>query len=439
MKKTFCLLITALLLLLTACTGSGDSAYDNAFDEMNPTPVPTENSGEVTELTGELTLTSATPPEYTFLKFYGDLFMEKHPGVTIHYNMPETREEVAAFADQMLLSFYSDTGGDVYDMLEQDYQKIARSGMFMDMYYLMNEDESFDPNAYYTNIWEAMEVDGKLYTMPSGFCYDIVQLNLEATEGIGFEPKLGDSIDYIELKKLYLEAVDKGLLVPDANIITGLNPAYLDSIETPNRFMDISSITSNFDSDDFFRYYEETRENDLFTSKYPLSIAGNLDETSFGTLTTSQYATWQAGQLPMENVQSLNKTIPLKLDSSTGNHIFRRGSSMAIHSLSKYQQLPWEFVKFVIEEKDLRTALDIDTKAWDMMSQFPINKNNCRKIMEITSSPESADYIDSLNSQLDTQVLDFGLVTFVDELGNMSAEGVGKFMQEKADLYFSEW
>ena len=27
----------------------------------------------------------------------------------------------------------------------------------------------------------------------------------------------------------------------------------------------------------------------------------------------------------------------------------------------------------------------------------------------------------------------------VDELGNMSAEEVGKFMQEKADLYFSEF
>ena len=59
--------------------------------------------------------------------------------------------------------------------------------------------------------------------------------------------------------------------------------------------------------------------------------------------------------------------------------------------------------------------------------------------MEITSSPESADYIDSLNSQLDTQVLDFGLVTFAEEIGNMSAEEVGKFMQEKAETFFGEW
>ena len=442
MKKITALLLALLLLLLTGC-GSGDSAYDETYDEMNPTPPPTENSSEATELTGELVLTSAYPKEYNVLGFYGELFQKEHPEVNVVYNMPETVDDAIAFKDKLLIEFYSDAGGDLLDMQAFDTHKLSHNGLLVDFYYLMGKDSSFNMDDYYTNVWEATEIEDKLFTLTTHFSYDLVQLNLSAVESIGFEYALGDSLNYAELVDLYTEAINTGALSKSASLFAPyFQTAYIDGLEMPDRFIDVNKLTGNFSSSEFIEYYNFTRQDDLFNDTHYLND-DVLTENSFATLPMGQNLSGNIAGLVAVDSAATNKTLPLKLDASNGNKVFRRGCSLSISALSNAGDLPWEFIKFVIEEKNYNSTSDLEGNSYYYLNAFDINRNNCINTVSFVASTEIAEYIDRLNNDLDTVAAEFTFNEFIKEIEGLSPEitpeELAKQLQEKADLYFSEF
>ena len=452
MKKITALLLALLLLLLTGC-GSGDSAYDETYDEMNPTPPPTENSSETTELTGTLTLSSAYPKENSVIGFYGELFQNKHPGVEVIFDMPdagnsaeELKANIVAQRDKLLLNFYSDSGGDVYDMYGLDYQKVSRNGLMKDLYYYMDKDDSFNMDNYYKNIWESTEVDGKLFALTTHFSYDLLQLNLTVCDELDYDPALGDSIDYKQLESLFKEGKDKGLLAEDAMLLVeGYYPYNIDAIEFPGTFVDIESMTANFENEAFIDYYNDLREDDTFNPISGQLLNGTLDENYFACFAASRIPKNSMGGMATEDIAALNKTLPVKLNASNGNVVFDANRTLSISALSDTEMLPWEFVKFVLADRDYSDTDTLSRTSFMFDRVFEVNRNNHKKAMTIIADENAAEFTDKINLSLNTPAVS-STAPYMEYLKSMdfsysylNAEEAARILQEKADLYFSEW
>jgi len=70
--------------------------------------------------------------------------------------------------------------GQGYDILSLNYQPLwsfAASGFLADIYELMEQDIHTNRDDFYTNILEAWEINGRLYSLPLAFAFDYVGIN----------------------------------------------------------------------------------------------------------------------------------------------------------------------------------------------------------------------------------------------------------------------
>lgn len=98
-------------------------------------------------------------------------FRKEHPDVEIvekHYCDDDTDFETAT--SRMNAELMTDEDVDLYYLENaMDVKALVNASLLMDLYPLMEADESFQRDAYFENVWSAMEVDGALYEMPVGF------------------------------------------------------------------------------------------------------------------------------------------------------------------------------------------------------------------------------------------------------------------------------
>ncbi len=407
-----------------------------------------DEQGEIDEIEGEL-MFYAHPLMYDWLV---QAFNKKYPNVKVTFSHGSNSENALylEYAMNVPVDLMSGTAGDVIDPSGLPYRKYGENNLLEDLYPFMENDPEFRKEDYYTNIFEGMEQDGKLWVMPGSFLEYLVRFNKTLLEDHQIKEPQGASVNYKELTDLFHKIAPNNdkLIMAQYRCLMNLEGAEY------TRYFDVKHGRVSFQSPEFVEFLNEMKRID-WPSEREVEIAGSrfygwdywdrAEENDLCLLIASDYTNKENVKVFYEHPSNLTSPIPLSV--SNGDYYYLPYKALAIPSTSKNKELAWKFIRFSIEEKPLELLQD--SGAWKIIG-MPINRNNTLKCLESVfgdGREEAVHTIDGWNSKLNT-IGFFGESSLLYEEikkitaefygGRMTAEECAKQIQERAEIYLKE-
>lgn len=379
------LLYPILFAALTGC-GADSDAYRQVSGEMarqnssisaassdgEAVSGKTAYSGEKKELSGSLTVKAFWDDQ---IDVYVKDFTGLHPGVSVE--LVAGREKMLSFDDYITQTSVELMSGNSADIIETDgmcVPRLAGSGIFCDLYPFMDSDPDFRREDYYTNLFESKECEGKLYSLPCAFSYNMLYASKPLLEKTGLS--LPQTLNYKQMMDIHKIVTEKTGESP--KLMPGLTPYTFFYYEFPE-YYDVAASSASFLSPKFIEYLRLTKqnipvleENDLTRVAVDDSFLNNdylfcnFDVTGGMDIFNFLY--------DFQNIQE-----PVPMVSTSGKAYFRTMRDYSIAASSPNQQLAWEFLKFYISEKEF--PADINSEYAEKYAKkynvfVPVNKKN---------------------------------------------------------------
>lgn len=310
---------------------------------------------------------------------YANKFKKENPHVDIEI-INYQWSDLEKYNSDLTTMLMAGNAPDVFLMTDETYYNFADSAYVLNLYPLMEEDKDFHQEEYYTSIFEAFEIDGRLTAMP--FKYNSIYMGIAKNFYDKTTPGYGSlrTVNVRQMLDLYdsIDESERKYLYPEFN----LSPL---NMFQKTAYLDITSKTSNLDSDEFIELMEDSRKS-VFTHKYydnrdvnkiypyELNFFTHPHEVSYFTRDTLLFNDFVFVEffdykpyyfLPYKKPYKdfyYNSTIPgipsyaeapvgdiivdLKpLVTQDGRHIIFSDTYASINSASKHIDLAWDFFK----------------------------------------------------------------------------------------------
>jgi multiple sugar transport system substrate-binding protein len=471
-NKAMCTVFLVVAVLFFSCDSRSEDMYNKYMNDINSIEEP-RNYENSAALSGEITVETF---HHEYMEKLAESFMILNPDIKINVNVAfktmnlmmdvnDFQNAFLSYNQRIAYELMSGTlSADIIDLENLAVYRYGRTGLLCDINFFMDNDVSFNRKEYYNNIFEAMEYEEKLYSLPFGFSYDTIFLNKKALELSGQRIEAFSSLNYKELLDVYYRVTDtvRDIKSFPLSYVTYRNKNFAANQELVN-FYDIYKKTASFDSVDFadylettnvptyfdaFEYYDSNMENDMFMCSFSCASIDEVHESIFDVD---------------------NAIGPILYANTKGRNIFSiLGANYGISANSKNSALCWEFLKFCISEKSVETLQanrdDIEVYS-QSIAQIPININNfynysksyTQKISNSQkirfgfkydskeeSIAKSLEYFNKWNLEKDTMSIDSELIAIVSDFTQKyynnyaSKEEVGLMLQERIMTYLIE-
>ncbi len=263
--------------------------------------------------------------------------------------------------------------GQMPDMLLLDqlpYRQLASKGLLEDLYPYIDSDPELKREDYFPNVLQAMEVNGGLYQITSGFN---IQTLIGATQVVGDKP----GWTYQELQNA-LATMPEGCDAMDLYTTRG------DLLQTLlcadlNHYVDWTEGKCYFDSQDFIDLLE-------FTARFPAEIPDDLEWESTttrlaqGRQMLTSASLYSVDSIIWQDVQFGEKGctyIGYPTNEGVGSYMYL-STGYAMSSKCSDKEAAWAFMRSVITE-------DAQRNSWD---GIPLSLKVYREKLEQAMTPE---------------------------------------------------
>lgn len=384
-----------------------------------------------------------------------NLYNEKHPDVkieTVNYldNYPDPREAL----NQIKIEITAGKGPDLINFGRQYSPLDASSGMLVDLYPFLQEDESFDRQDYYCNILDAFVVGDSLYVLVPGYkidSYATVNDQLARLEGMNVQ----------QLEDAYNMLGDDGILFPGETKKAVFGMMCYGSLVN---YIDWAEGTCDFNRESF-------KEILHFANQFPLHL--NITD---GYSAKEMFAGGQALLYPVSiddasgitGVRMLFGKTPVYIgypfDQGCGTMAGIASLAMGISASSKNMEASWDFIRSFLDsayQDSITNALPLRVSSMEqkleeaMRAEYDANGEKVAKgvlrfegeepveIYEITE--EDAETLRSLIRKIENNAtVDYNLYNIlleeVEYLFNedRNIDDVANIIQNRASIYISE-
>lgn len=383
MKKCRFLFICSFIVLsFLGCRSDADTYSQVSLEQtkyFSPTSSDSKDnfsaqkSTSLKDLEGSLTIKTYWDEN---MDVYIQDFTALHPKISIELISPG-KDKILSFDDYHVQTSVELMSGNCADIVETDglsVFKFAKTGTLCDLYPLMDSDSDFHKEDYYTNIFEAKELEGKLYSLPCGFSYNMLYTSKPLLEKAGIG--IPSSLNYKQMMEMQKIVAEKTGETP--RLMPGLTPYTFFSYEFPE-YYSVNSQTASFLSPKFIEYLRLTKKNIPIQEENDLTRIGNDD--SFLSKDYLFCCFDVSGGLDIYNFlyDFQNIKAPVPMVSTSGKAYFRTMLDYSIASSSPNRELAWEFLKYYVSEKEVPNTLDTEYAekyAVKYNNFVPINRNN---------------------------------------------------------------
>ena len=436
--------------------------YNPSFNYLESRPSPEElfPVEENTELSGTLTISTSIGSE--MLENWVAAFEAAYPNVDIQINAGFDSAAAAAQAEreggglraenqQNIVELFAGTAGDIVELTTAPYQRYMESGLFWDLNQFMDSDPDFHREDYYTNVLEAWETEEGELPVVGTVAPELMYFNKEVLDDLGIDllEDYPEGMNYQEVLSLYREALEKGALEDGAPLGKYMSPTSFDAFENLN-YLDRDMTASRFDDPGYVEYLTAMKE--VPTGAAPFSIAasyepfeGREDLVNIGGIQISYL-----GEL--SGLTSVLGGVFQTYRLENGGTAFRGMNMFGITAACENPELAWEFLKFMISQKDfpdqLRLYGDKDRNYRELYgSNLPIHRGNlqalCDAYYQDETVFEAADQLMKQFTTLQFQEGELGASLFEIYLNYylydlIDAQACAQQLQERAWIYFNE-
>ena len=446
MKTRQALSLLLALCLLWGLAACGQSGEDKKFDELtkktSSAPVPGPASGQpqsAPEGSSEAAPTSEPTPyvdpeglegEFTVkgpfstsdgvskdaVEELANEFMALHPGVKINVEFIASiydgtpRAQRRENARTQLLAELGSGEADylLYSPIEElNIYGLSQSGVFTDLRPYFENDPDIDPDDFYTQVLDAVSVDGKLTVMPMSFDFNGVMLNRPLLEGMQVDLDSIRSVDYKQLLDWYDQAKSTD---PDVQATFGaLTQDYFFTYEAP-AYVDLENKAASFNSPEFIEFLARTgaleeSDKDAMDKYYrlsgvvPYTVQWAMENWEAGTEFSEEqrqflpdhmlafYDNAHPGVAALSGIMAeeigyfggmLDMLAgPYPIVSTKGQLGVYTTEDFAIPASMKSPDLAWEFISYCIQERE-----DMVLGQGLYTGRLPINKKTFAHQME---------------------------------------------------------
>lgn len=283
-------------------------------------------------------------------------------------------------------------GADIILLNNLPYENYAQKNLLVDYNTLIAKDTSFNKDNYFTNVINALAINGKNYAMPVSFGISVLSANKSIldSKNITIDSKTWTWTDFENVAKQVAGGTGADKKYALANMSETNLVSRMVSASYTN-FVDEKSKTAKFDTKDF---------TDLLTVAKDM-----VDQGLVNTTTTSSRVNDAAGRgSTVFNIQSIDSPMMfgaakmiygtdasyLSIPGSSGSYTFTSDTLYGINSKSKYQSEAWDFIKFLLSDS---------VQASRQLGGFPVNKNSLNTLLtNAMTQTQSATNAGSANS-----------------------------------------
>lgn len=409
-----------------------------------------------------ITLTLSVPASNRMIDVAVSKFNKENPGYQINVKEAGNPNRKGSYDEQYIntlsTELMSGLGPDILSVEGLPYEKYAVKGMLADLSELMKDDTGFSMDDYYTNLFRAMETDGKLFAAPvsvSGIAM-LSNRKLFTEKNITFDPATWTWNDF---SKMIDPSAGSGIyaITPDtANIL--LMSAY-------GRFVDVKNKRASFENGEFEQMLEmaksfgmdpEKSSNDGFV---PLFETASRARVLFSPQVIGDFMILSASKVLLEGEFDVHN-MPSPDEAQKGG-AFRCNEAFAINGSTRYRDKAWAFIRILLSD---------EIQSLDELKGFPVRKKALREKVDRNNKLLTADGLSTmvgigsgepvspvaLSEEEITRILNFmeGVTVYchmdnkiLDMIqaetasffsGKKSAADVAKTLQQKVGLYLGE-
>ncbi len=425
-KTTAVCLALCLLLNLPACAHPQQAAHPDESPktapssqtqtESQPPPAPDIPDLSDTDLSGELTIRDCIAPSEslpTQLESFAAEFMALHPDVTINVEYytesasgrAQVNEAYEAFSTEVRMEMVSGEADYLlfFPSSRMNLYELSESGVLMDMRPYFDNDPTVDPQDYFTQVFDAVSVNGKLTTVPISFSLEGLYLNRNLMEALKVDL---DGIKEVDWQAL-LDWHQQGLaLQKDLDVLAGGEMhEQLFALEKP-AYIDWETRTASFQSPGFIDYL--TRTGAITEKNAELNEISRAISTEVGIADLAMQS-WAAGKNlfdPADTARSdiVDKGVPSvavlsgiglpdlayasePLNGLAGPYpavtsdgklgVFSK-EDFAVPSSIKDPRLAWKFIAFCMQEREEL----LFEPGFYFTGYIPVNRKNLVALLE---------------------------------------------------------
>ncbi len=328
------------------------------------------------------------------------------------------------FTERVINDITGGSGPDVLyfnDSFKIDVTKSALNGNFLDLTDILAEDPEFSEEDYVAGIFEACQVNGRQYTIPTSYDLPFAFSVAEMLTDIGF------SWDRIDTMADFIEEIAR--LTPEAS---EKNSGFQQMLNSKNYFIRLYRYSGirllDYENGEVLPDEKELRE---FLEAYKLYFPYDYDASGYAEvwnrvdpllrgLATFWIPSFLTGIVDSISVMKLESSeyVYQVIPSQTGEIVARIGSQLAIPANAKNSANAYRFIKFLLSEE-----MQLDQNV--LLGLKPIRKSAIHKnIYEAPALYENHGYYieDPEN---------FALTESEAEALEKAITGIDRFMQDE--------
>jgi multiple sugar transport system substrate-binding protein len=342
-----------------------------------------------------------------------------YDGDSDHYKTAQTKMKVALLTGD---------APDLYSLNSMDIVSMEREGLLMDLYPLMDADESFDRDDYFMNVWDQYAWNGALYEFVPSF----------AVRGlVGPKALVGDRTGwtYDEMEAWIADADSQHKTateeVPLQYMIQGSCAAYLD----------FAGSTCRFQTESFSKW---------MTLVQQFSSVEDEDNALLGTANAVGVNSYLIHKAYYQDTP-----VYMGFPSEQGDGPYATAiDSFAISSSTKYPEVCWEFLTSLMDGEQLEWFLGIPMQKSILEQQlssamldpsdpeFPLQTD--AYALEALTQEEVDTFLNMVSSIDHTKLRYDGVTDLISEevelwlSGSQTQEQTMEYLQNRVGTYLSE-
>jgi multiple sugar transport system substrate-binding protein len=407
-------------------------------------------SGNSSNTQGISEITLSSYYDSPFLDEAAKIFSEQNPDTPVKINIykpvdgAEDKDAIEMYVTYINTALASGSADDILIMSNLPYYRYGESLADL-MPYMQN---GFPERDYFSELFEALDENGKRYTLPIDFSMEIFAFHENYAE------HFGDSVSFAACNSIGKNLIDNLGGENDFKLFgyDGFQLFFAALNTNYHRFLDFPGKKSNLQNGDFLQMFKDFKdlENGGYIPTSQDFFDGNIPENYL-----VQYSAVVDLQLLAGYSKPFTKTA---LATGEGGEVyFSAYTQLGINDASKNKDAAWRFVEFLLSEQMQSSPQQI---------ALPVNKNAMRfavrrKLEEINQTrKENGEFVNEDLTSLTNSVTEkiesyvskveyYGyyepIVTNVifEEgynffLGNVPAEEVVNIIDNKIRLYLAE-
>jgi len=332
------------------------------------TPAETAEAVNISELE-DITLTISSPNMWTGLAHFARMYMDDNPGVEIIIN--DWDGDFMRFIEQKPAMLMAGTADDLIDNLGGiDTRAPSTQALLADWLPIMRADPTFNDAYFFTNVFDALTIDGRMYNLPMAFSPTRLAYNTAI-------PRMSEKMfgrSSITMSEVH--AIHRAFAPDDFFVHNSYDVLYATGFKI-HSFIDFENRTANFNTPEFINFITESKalthpDKEVgwtFASTYynPETMADN----SLRYLFQQQFMGDPFQFLiPFEETLTFNGSIPIV--NERGEVPIQAFPAYVLNgrSASEVQAVAWDFIRFILNPELFQ--IDVEAEISPMISMIPV-------------------------------------------------------------------